>query len=403
MYLMKCYLATVWTNLICQPSLPTPPPTKDGDVDKARGIQPPATHPQPVIADLPQADNVIELPHYEVGGMAPGVLELGIMEPQVESVAYPTETPVVLTPPHIPQGEPLQRAIETNISPLTLLPPTEQQSEVESTEQESILPPPPSTPPPRVIEYFRTGAGSFVTTNTNVRTTVTGSATIEHSIEKVLKRHRIEMSRSDTSNISVKEALRTRGEEASRVIVQELKQMLDKVVWVPIAGVKLTATQRSAIIRSSMFLKRKNNPDGTFNKLKARLVAGGDQQNKGLYDDLSSPTVSTSAVLTLIAVAAHERRHVAVVDISGAYLNANMSKVRLDRTMANFITNIDSRYKKYEDAGGGIIVLLKKALYGCVDSAGLWYENLRDTMSALGYTRNECDRVYKERVRPVRI
>ena len=134
------------------------------------------------------------------------------------------------------------------------------------------------------------------------------------------------MSRGDTSNISVKEALRTIGEEASRVIVQELKQMLDKGVWVPIAGGKLNATQRSAIIRSSMFLKRKNNPDGNFNKLKARLVAGGDQQNKGLYDDLSSPTVSTSAVFTLIAVAAHERRHVAVVGISGAYLNANMSK-----------------------------------------------------------------------------
>ena len=74
-----------------------------------------------------------------------------------------------------------------------------------------------------------------------------------------------------------------------------------------------------------MFLKQKNNPDGSFNKLKARLVAGGDQQDKGLYEDLSSPTVSTSAVFTLLAVAAHENRRVAVVDISGAYLNADMT------------------------------------------------------------------------------
>ena len=73
-----------------------------------------------------------------------------------------------------------------------------------------------------------------------------------------------------------------------------------------------------------MFLKQKNNPDGSFLKLKARLVAGGDQQDKSLYEDLSSTTVSTSAVFTLLAIAAHERRRVAVVDISGANLNADM-------------------------------------------------------------------------------
>ena len=221
----------------------------------------------------------------------------------------------------------------------------------------------------------------------------------------MLKRHRSEIEKSDTSNISVREALRTKGEEASRVITQELKQMLDKKVWVPVSGAKLTAAQRSAIIRSSMFLKKKNNPDGSFQKLKARLVAGGDQQDKGLYDDLSSPTVSTSAVFTMLAVAAHERRRVAVVDISGAFLNADMSlsvpvHMRLDRTMTDFLTTIDDRYKKYVDAGGGIVVHLRKALYGCVESAGLWYDNLRATMSALGYKRNECDRCIFNRIGP---
>ena len=42
------------------------------------------------------------------------------------------------------------------------------------------------------------------------------------------------MGKSDTSNNSVREALRNRGDEAKRVIVQELKQMLDKKVWVPV-------------------------------------------------------------------------------------------------------------------------------------------------------------------------
>ena len=95
----------------------------------------------------------------------------------------------------------------------------------------------------------------------------------------------------------------------------------------------------------------------------------------------------------------------AVVDIAGAFLNADTGKgvpvyMRLDRTMTGFITDIDAGYKKYLDAGGGVIVRLRKALYGCVESAGLWYENLRSTMSTLGYIRNECDRCVFNRIGP---
>ena len=83
-----------------------------------------------------------------------------------------------------------------------------------------------------------------------------------------------------------------------------------------------------------------------FEKLKARLVAGGNQQDKDLYNDLSSPTVSTCAVMTTFAIAAHERRHIAVVDITGAYLNADMNTgiivhMRLDQTMPSMMCKID--------------------------------------------------------------
>jgi hypothetical protein len=69
-----------------------------------------------------------------------------------------------------------------------------------------------------------------------------------------------------------------------------------------------------------MFLKEKYLASGEFEKLKTRLVAGGDQQDKDMYDDLSAPTVSTHAVFTLLSIAAHEARKVAVVDIGGALI-----------------------------------------------------------------------------------
>ena len=229
---------------------------------------------------------------------------------------------------------------------------------------------------------------AFITDGGGVTAKTVSTAASIHNVEEVLKRHREEVSKSNTSNISVKEAFRTRGDEAKRVIMSELKQMLDKRVWAPVMGGKLSAMQRATTIRSSMFLKQKNNPNGSFLKLKARLVAGGDQQDKSLYEDLSSPTVSTSAVFTLLSIATHEKRNVAVVDISGAYLNADMTldvpvHMRLDRTMTDLIIDIDLTYNKYTDTRGGVTVHLKKALYGRVESSGLWYENLHATRAVV--------------------
>ena len=88
-------------------------------------------------------------------------------------------------------------------------------------------------------------------------------------------------------NISVNEALRTRGKDAEYVILKELEQMIEKKVWTPVNVQKLPREEKARIIRSSMFLKEKFLASGEFEKLKARLVAGGDQQDKTLYDDLS--------------------------------------------------------------------------------------------------------------------
>ena len=74
-------------------------------------------------------------------------------------------------------------------------------------------------------------------------------------------------------NITVKQAMKTRGEDAERVIMKELSQMVDKRVWRHTH--RLSALDRGRIIRSQMFLKEKYLPTGEFEKLKARLVAGG--------------------------------------------------------------------------------------------------------------------------------
>ncbi len=69
-----------------------------------------------------------------------------------------------------------------------------------------------------------------------------------------------------------------------------------------------------------MFPRDKFTASGVFDKIKARLVKGVYQQDKELYDNLSSPTASTTSVLAVAAIAAREGRYVMVMNIVGAFL-----------------------------------------------------------------------------------
>ena len=103
-----------------------------------------------------------------------------------------------------------------------------------------------------------------------------------------------------------------------------------------------------------MFLKEMFLANGDFEKLKARLVAGGDMQDRALYEDLSAPTASTCSVFTVLAIAAREQRHTAVIDIGGAFLHAEMTGdvpvfMRLDTLMTRMLVELDGSYAKYTD------------------------------------------------------
>ena len=142
--------------------------------------------------------------------------------------------------------------------------------------------------------------------------------------------------------------------------------MIDEKVWTPVRMSVLTNTEKHSIICSQMFLMEKYLPNGEFEKLKARLVAGGNQQDKDLYDNLSSPTVPTSVVMTVFSIAAHEKRSAVVIDIGCACLNASMNTggtvhMRLDATMSRMMMKIDQHYNQFTDNRGCIVVRLDNA------------------------------------------
>jgi len=201
--------------------------------------------------------------------------------------------------------------------------------------------------------------------------------------------------------MSVKSAIAEHGKAAEDSVRKELQQMIDKQVWHPIEKTTLNDKQYRSIIRSSMFLKEKYDSTGKFEKLKARLVANGNMQDKTIYgDNMSSPTSALSSVFAIAAIAAHENRHVKTLDIGGAYLNADMHKtgidvfMRLDGKMVDILCEMNNTYNRYRvksEKGDYIIVNLDRALYGCVESAKLWYDDLKETLYKAGYKVNALD------------
>ena len=178
--------------------------------------------------------------------------------------------------------------------------------------------------------------------------------------------------------------------------MKELKQLVDKNVWEVIAKSSLSRAQLNKVIRSSMFLTEKFTASGVFDKLKSRLVAGGDGQDKSLYEKLSSPTVAHETVMMVLAIAAIERRKVATVDITGAYLECDIADddeiiMTIEPLLAQLLAQIDPSVEQKIDNKGVIHVRLKKALYGCVQSAKLWYDKLCSILEANGYTKNDYD------------
>ena len=197
-------------------------------------------------------------------------------------------------------------------------------------------------------------------------------------------------------HITVNKALNKLGRTALFSMLEEMIQFHAKNVGTPIRKRDLSFKQLKSVIRSSMFLKEKYLSTGEFEKLKARIVAGGHMQDRALYDDVTSPTVSTPAVFIAIAIAAKEKRKVATVDIGGAYLNAEMGHhnvyMSLDPLLAALLGEIDAKYYEFVNDDGTIIVKLNKALYGCIQSSKLWYEHLCGTLENMGFVRNPMDK-----------
>ena len=65
--------------------------------------------------------------------------------------------------------------------------------------------------------------------------------------------------------------------------------------------------------------------------------------------------------------------------------------MKMDKLVSSVLVRLDAAYENYLSERGELVVRLDKALYGCIQSAKLWYHHLRATLQGIGFITNPCD------------
>ena len=191
------------------------------------------------------------------------------------------------------------------------------------------------------------------------------------------------------NQMTAKAGIKKHGEAAITALMQELSHNLhEKDVIEGKMFHELTPEQRRKALRIVALIKEKR--DG---RLKGRVCADGRPQRA--YTDpaaVYSPTVSTEGMTLTLAVDAAEKRFVSVCDIDGAYLHAHMDEFVImvfEGHMAEMLVRACPMYKKFlhvtKDGKKILYVRLKRALYGCIRSAMLWWKMLLEFLIKEGY------------------
>ena len=197
------------------------------------------------------------------------------------------------------------------------------------------------------------------------------------------------------TQMSAKAGIHKHGAKARAALLREAKQLNDKDAFQAFDAKSLNDAEKGNVLKTALravnLIKEKR--DGS---LKGRTCADGRPQ-RDLYEksETSSPTVSNEALMLSLMIDSFEGRDVATADVAGAYLNADMPDyvlLRFEGEMVDIMCEINPELASGIIIGKNgkrvLIVILAKALYGCVKSGLLWYDLFQGTLSELGFKLN---------------
>lgn len=122
--------------------------------------------------------------------------------------------------------------------------------------------------------------------------------------------------------------------------------------------------------------KTKLNADGTLDKLRARLVAKGYEQEEGVdFLETYSPVVRTATVRAVLHLAVVERWDIKQLDVKNAFLHGDLLETVYMRQPPGFE---DKEHPEY-------VCKLHKAIYGLKQAPRAWFDKFSSFLIEFGF------------------
>jgi hypothetical protein len=182
---------------------------------------------------------------------------------------------------------------------------------------------------------------------------------------------------------SLKSRVKKFGKNAEEATVKEMQQMIYRECFEPIHREELKDMGQQRAMESFIFLSEKR--DGS---IKAHHSANGSTQRSYMEREKgSSLTVSTKSTMLTSVIEAAEGRDVATCNIWNAFIQTEVQEVDKDgnkiimkirSVLVDFLVKVVPEYEAFviqEGSGKVLDLRVKKAIYGMLESALLFYKS----------------------------
>ena len=125
-------------------------------------------------------------------------------------------------------------------------------------------------------------------------------------------------------------------------------------------------------------------PDGRIERFKARLVARGNEQSDDDFEETFAPVFRLDSLRILIALAVRFGLLAHMLDASNAFVSSDLDKPNC-MEIPEGLQDFDP------DAMEGMVLELRKSLYGLHQSANLWHWKITNFLMKIGFRPTTVD------------
>lgn len=200
--------------------------------------------------------------------------------------------------------------------------------------------------------------------------------------------------------ISLKQALdmKESRKEIMAAIEAEISSIMRNKVLKPVKYKHLSNDERKKVVPSHIFLKFKYKADGSFLKVKARMVANGNRQHPDTIGETFSPTVNSISVFTQLNIAAVENHDIASYDVKEAFQIPPVVKmgtriiIKVSEDVAALWIAVFPDFMDYLTPEGELFFTAEKYIYGLPEAPRQFNNFINKRIRDLGFKPTKADK-----------